>query len=282
MKSDSNKICLVCGSTYEVSGLKGLLKCSRCGFVTADLNLEDYDFKKIYGTDYFHGNEYINYVFEKKITQKNLRSRLNLLLTYVENSREKNMFEIGAAYGYFLELAASCFSTVAGVDISEDAVKYCREHFGYNIVSGDFLDYKMDADYDVFCLWDTIEHISKPDKVIEKISSHINPHGLLAITTADIDSVNAKLRGNNWRQIHPPTHLHYFSAKTLTLLLQKHGFKILHIEYPGYYRSIDLLLYKIMSTRLHKIYELIKHTGVQNLDFYLNLHDIICVIAQKS
>ena len=47
----------------------------------------------------------------------------------------------------------------------------------------------------------------------------------LALTTGDIGSVNARLRGHKWRMIHPPTHLHYFSAETMKALLDRHGFR---------------------------------------------------------
>ncbi|MEO5358392.1 MAG: class I SAM-dependent methyltransferase [Nitrospirae bacterium YQR-1] len=284
MTSATDKTCPVCNGVYGLCTLKGLLKCASCGFITADLNLSDYDFKALYGPDYFHGNEYVNYTLEKRTIQKNFRLRLELLLKYVEHSDRKSLFEIGSAYGYFLEPAQGKFKSVAGIDISEDAVRHCREHYGYNVASGDFLDYQMKTGYDVFCMWDTIEHMSEPWKAIEKISTHISPEGVLAITTSDIESVNAKLRGNSWRQIHPPTHLHYFSAKTLTRLLQRHGFTTVYVGYPGYYRSLDMLFYKTLTAKhkLHSLYNLIKHTGLQNLDFYLNLYDIIYVIAKKQ
>ena len=61
-------------------------------------------------------------------------------------------------------------------------------------------------------MWDTIEHLKRPDLFVQKAAADLRPGGLIALTTGDIGSLNARLRGARWRMIHPPTHLHYFSV----------------------------------------------------------------------
>ncbi len=64
------------------------------------------------------------------------------------------------------------------------------------------------------------------------------PGGHLFITTGDIDSFNARLRGAKWRQIHPPTHVNYFSKRTLALMLERLGFRVAGVETASYYHTL--------------------------------------------
>jgi hypothetical protein len=69
-----------------------------------------------------------------------------------------------------------------------------------------------------------------PVELLEIVASRdLEPGGLLALTTGDIGSLNARLRGSNWRMIHPPTHLHYFSVQSITSLLKRHGIDTVHV-----------------------------------------------------
>ncbi len=133
------------------------------------------------------------------------------------------------------------------------------------------------------CLWDTIEHLRAPDKYIEKIAENTESGALLNITTGDIDSRVARWRKNKWRLIHPPTHAHYFSVDSLTRLLDRYGFDVVHVEHCGFYRSLDNIAYNILALRanLPWLYKLLKKTYITKLDIYSNMYDIMYVIARK-
>lgn len=278
----SNQSCLICGSSYRPSHLEGLLQCTKCNFITTDLNLSDEELLKLYSEDYFHGNEYGDYLADKPIIQKNFRKRLKVLERYIDNSSQKNMFEVGCAYGFFLDEAQKHFRNVAGIDISEGAVKKAKDEYGLDAISGDFLTHELEKQ-DVFCMWDTIEHLKEPHLFIEKISNELNKDGLIAITTGDIGSFNARMRGPKWRQIHPPTHLHYFSKDTLKLLLEKNGFDVVYTGHPGVYMSLNNMFYIILvlKKKRPKLYQYFKKTGLLRLNMYWNLFDLVYIIGKK-
>ena len=165
--------------------------------------------------------------------------------------------------------------------------KYASEVLGVEAKSGDFLEMETKS-YDVCCMWDTIEHLSEPDKFIEKISSEISQGGILAITTSDIGSLNAKLRGKNWRQIHPPTHLHYFSVKTLKKLLDRCGFKTVHVSHPGNRVNVDTALYTMLCLKRdkEKLYKwligILKKLRLAEFNMPINFFDFMYIIAVKN
>lgn len=133
-------------------------------------------------------------------------------------------------------------------------------------------------------MWDTIEHLRQPEQYIEKISKQMASGALLAITTGDIGSLNARLRKEQWRLIHPPTHIHYFSKQSIATMLNNYGFDVVYNQYCGFYRSVDNIAYNIFVLRHKqpKLYKLLKSLRLTELDFYLNLYDIMYVIAKKD
>jgi SAM-dependent methyltransferase len=280
----SSVACLVCGGAYGRSPLPGLLQCARCGFISADVELSDAEIRGLYAEDYFKGAEYLDYVADRATIQKHFRARLRRLLRYVPDPANRRLFEIGAAYGFFLDVARERFQHVSGIDISADAVRYAREELGLAVEAGDFLDHPVAGGLDVVCLWDTIEHLQHPDRYVEKIAAEMAPGGVIAVTTGDISSRVARWRGAKWRQIHPPTHLHYFSRQSLTRLLERCGFSVSYIGYDGGYRSADMMAYILLAIKRDRadLYRVLKRTGLLNWTLYLNLYDIMYVIARRT
>jgi hypothetical protein len=276
--------CLVCGGSYLRSRLPGLVVCDGCRFVTADIAVSGAELEALYGANYFAGEEYHDYIAERRVIERNFRTRLKTLLAYVPDASRRRLFEIGSAYGFFLSVAQPHFSAVEGIDISRDAVAYAAGQLGLTVHAGDFLEHTLSNPIDVACLWDTIEHLQSPDLYIEKLAAHTSPGAIVALTTGDIGSLVARLRGPKWRQIHPPTHLHYFSRDTIGRLLRRHGFKVRSCEYVGMHRSLDTMAYIVLNIKHNwaGLYRSLKGTGLLRWDIYLNLRDIMFVVAEKT
>jgi SAM-dependent methyltransferase len=250
--------------------------------VTANTTLSDGDLAALYGRDYFHGSEYHDYVEERESLRLNFARRLRTLDSLAGGLRGKSILEIGCAYGFFLELAAEYGLRAIGVDIAQDGIRYARERLRVDARLGDYLDLSTGL-VDIVCMWDTVEHLSRPDLFVAKAAQDLVPGGLLAVTTGDIGSVNARVRGARWRMIHPPTHLHYFTVGTLSLLLRRNGFEVVHVSHPGASRRLHAILYMVLAQRfgarrLHRI----ATRMTPNLPITLNLGDIMFVVARKS
>jgi 2-polyprenyl-3-methyl-5-hydroxy-6-metoxy-1,4-benzoquinol methylase len=237
---------------------------------------------ELYTERYFVGEEYRDYPAERHLIERQSRQRLRTLLRFVPASPSKRLFEIGAAYGFFLSVAGPSFAQVEGIDISDVAASAARAS-GLPVRSGDFLDAAIAGPLDVVCLWDTIEHLPRPDLYLGKAASLMRPGGVIAISTGDIDSLVARVRGSKWRQIHPPTHLHYFSRRTLTRLLDAHGFDVRFVTHDGLYRSVDTMAFILLTIkrRQHRVYRWLKQAGLLEWPLYLNLFDTMLVIATR-
>ena len=278
--------CIVCGREDAAAPLyPGILKCGACGYVFADMRLTDEELFELYNEEFFTGAEFSDYAADARFFRKNFILRLRELERFLDPARHRRLLEIGSAYGFFLDVARDRFARAQGIDITDEGVRYARDELKLDVVQADFLahDYGAAERFDVVCMWDTIEHLREPQRYVEKIAAHTDRGALLALTTADIESFNARLRRGKWRMIHPPTHLHYFSPKSIAQLLDAHGFDVIYNRYCGFYRSIGNMAYNILVLRQQKpaLYRPLERLGIGGLGFYLNLYDIMYVIARR-
>ena len=205
-----------------------------CGFISYDAAAVD--LSGLYDDSYFAGGEYADYRGQEPAIRRSMRRHLTQMSRYGRAGGA--LLEVGCAYGFFLDEARGQFDRVMGVDVAEGAVAYARDRLGLDASVADFPSLATSDRFDAICMWDTIEHVPDPDHFVVKAHELLAPGGHLFITTGDIDSFNARLRGAKWRQIHPPTHLNYFSKRTLGLMLTRLGFSVAGTETASYYHTL--------------------------------------------
>lgn len=231
------KTCLVCGGgAFGGIYANSLLKCQGCGFVTANCDLTDEELRGLYSRNYFQGEEYLDYVNDKQTIQQNFKKRLR----DIPFKTGDRVLEIGCAYGFFGELIAKQQSnnvSYTGIDIATDAVALGKKELGLHLIDDNYERVGFDEKFTHVFLWDVVEHLKRPDIVLRKAASELESGGRLYLSTGDIGALLPKLQGRKWRMIHPPTHLHYFSAASISQLLRGQGLEVQRISYPSIYRS---------------------------------------------
>lgn len=257
---------------------QGIVRCPQCDLVFYS---GDIPTAELYSTDYFSGGEYLDYVADKATIQRNFRNRIEYLRQLAPTGR---LLELGSAFGFFLELAQDHWE-VRGLDITSEGVDHARNVLGVRAELVDFLELPDElTTYDVICMWDTVEHLPHPVRFVEKAARWLKPGGVLAITTGDIGSVIARFRRDRWRLIHTPTHLFYFSAATLRKAVEGTGLRVHHVSHVGYYRSYKGMAYGVFvlgHKNLGWLYQLLTFGGKLEFPVYLNLRDIMMLIAKK-
>ncbi len=84
----------------------------------------------------------------------------------------------------------------------------------------------------------TLEHIEKPEAFLEKVSSIFCHGDVLALQFPSLDYLVKDARID---QIHHQ-HIHYFSLRSTSLLLAKHGFEIVQYKFDdGHYGTLQLI-----------------------------------------
>jgi len=280
-----NKRCLVCNLALEKSRkYKGLLICNGCGFLTADLKISDAELEKLYGKHYFEDGEYKDYKSEKVALQLNFNKRINHIKSLPNVNGSSKVFEIGCAHGFFLDLLKQHSLEASGIDISKEAVQYAINSCDVDAHYGNFLKFTPKFSPDIICLWDAIEHIGNPRKYLEHANNISASGSYILITTGDIASLNARIRGPKWRMIHPPTHLHYFTKHSMVTLLNDVGYENITFLYTPVWRTIGSILNAVIYKKFkaERIKSWIDKIPGAGLPVPLNLFDIMLVTAQKK
>jgi 2-polyprenyl-3-methyl-5-hydroxy-6-metoxy-1,4-benzoquinol methylase len=136
------------------------------------------------------------------------------------------LFDVGAATGILIHLARDRGWDADGIEPSAWAVKYAQEKYGLNIREGSFEETSLPANfYAAVTMVDIVEHMSRPLEALQKAFEILKPGGILCLVTPDIKSLAARITGTKWWHFRPG-HLGYFSAKSLTKLLDLTGFTV--------------------------------------------------------
>ena len=273
--------CPLCGRAGSPDVLYprlAIVRCPECGLVRFDGTVAP---EMLYTGQYFRGGEYVDYVADKPSLQRNFRARIAELRALVPRG---DLLEIGSAYGFFLEMAREHW-TVSGVEIAPEGAAHAHDVLGLDVTCGDLLELPERPDaYDVICMWDTIEHLARPVEAVERIARWLRPGGILAITTGNIASGVARLRGEHWRLIHPPTHVTYFSPATLRRTVQRAGLRVRKLGSVGHWRSWRSMMHALLlagAQRRPALYGIATLGGSLDFPVYLNLGDLMLMIAQK-
>lgn len=262
-----------------------LARCRQCAYIflprTPDLPAR---IAALYAGDYFTGDEFGDYAGQRPTFARNFRAYLDVM-RHAGASRGR-LLEVGCAYGFFLEQAQGSFDSL-GIDVNEPAIA-AAQALGVNARFADFLAQTPAGPFDVVCIWDTIEHLLDPRAYLERAHDVLNDDGWLFLTTGDIGSAVARLRGAKWRMIHPPSHLNYFSRATMTTLLEQTGFQVTDIRSIGTRRdlvnALHLLALFSKSPAMRRLaggLERLLTGRIPSVGVYLNLRDIMFVTARK-
>ena len=197
------------------------------------------------------------------------------LLEWVEEHRPPGtLVEVGAAMGFFVERARRRGWDGKGYEISQFASDVARRR-GVDVVQGDFTNPTCPVDTgsaDLVVALDTIEHLKDPIRLLTRAAEALKSRGLLLISTGDFGSVSARLWGRQWRLIHPPEHLYYFSRRSLQILSEKSGF--------------DVIAQRFFWKR-YTLGSILSHLGVpcpgflRGLSVPVNLFDVVYVLGRK-
>jgi SAM-dependent methyltransferase len=263
--------CVVCGGTRRLPLYPDIsvFRCGDCGHVFFGDAGPAGGLARLYGERYFTRGEYFDYGGERKVHALNAARRLRTVRRFAASGR---LLEIGCAHGFFLDLARPGFD-VLGVEISEFAAGFARTAFGLDVRAGDFLDMDVGGGWDAVCLYDCVEHLPRPDLVLLKAAALMPRGAHLFLTTGDLGALVPRLRGRKWRLMHPPTHLHFFSRKTLARLLDRCGFDVLSVAHPGTWRSAAIVAAQVLGAP-----GLARWTPGR---FWMNLGDIMEVVARR-
>jgi 2-polyprenyl-3-methyl-5-hydroxy-6-metoxy-1,4-benzoquinol methylase len=219
-------ICCVCNNSdtkeFKVKYKKdnyAVCECNKCSLVfippyfRKQISYENYKDENV-ANAVRNGNNFV------KIERHKLR--YNLIKKYKPNG---SLFDLGAGWGHFMLTGQQLGYDVYGIEISEQPYLYSKNDLKLPVDHIDFFDMKEDKTFDIITMWDVLEHIDKADTFIEKCARVNSKNGYIVIQVPQIDSYFAKKYKDDWKMMSLD-HVNYFGKKTITQLLNKHGYEV--------------------------------------------------------
>lgn len=223
-----------------------ILQCSQCGLGRTEAG--SFDVRSYYTEDYFSGarrDGYADYRGSEPILRREFARTVRFIRRFRNSGR---LLEIGCAYGFFLQ-EASRFYEATGIEIADAAVAFCRGR-GLSVTNGvaDDATLAQLGMLDVIVLLDVIEHLPDPQSTLTLCRQHLNPGGVIVITTGDFASLYARMAGPRWRLMTPPQHLWFFTPESIQRLSHSLGLAMEVCDHP--WKLVPLALIEFQMRRL--------------------------------
>lgn len=234
-----------------------------------------YPADEIYDSDYFHGAAhgfgFTDYEEDKRASDSYLNFLLKKIQEY-KSSKNTSLLDVGAANGYFTELAKSQGFSPAGIEVSQSAVDWAIR-LGRNVMCNSIEEYNPNEKFQVVTILDVLEHLEDPKSALLKIAALLNFDGLLVINVPDQGSLFARICRMKWHAYLPPEHWYYFNKRSLGKLLNDCGFTVLESrnlsksfkvsyilqtvanspQFPSVVRVISKTSLKILGSLAHRV-----------------------------
>ena len=145
---------------------------------------------------------------------------------------------------YWVHRALCCVaSDCIGMDIFEEGVIFLNEK-GYKVIVGNAENFNLGRKFDVIVAGELIEHLGNVSNFIECAKAHLNPSGVLLLSTPNPWHWRFIVKGLFSCNVKPnPEHACWFCLQTITQLLSRHNMVINEIKFGSRYwpdRSLPL------------------------------------------
>ncbi|PWB39056.1 MAG: hypothetical protein C3F02_00345 [Parcubacteria group bacterium] len=246
------------------------------------------DLKNIYSSEYFnnqgvkHNFGYVSYDQDKLAMAETFEKYLDKIERSVSG---RNIFDVGAATGYFLDLAKARGWQTFGVDISDYAAQEASQRGHQVVAAADISNLGLGDKFSAVTMWDVMEHLPNPVAYLSQLNRIMETGAVLAANTINKSSWWAKLLGRRWHAIIPPEHLFFYSSQSLNKLFSRTGFEVLEIKVIGKKFSLayvfNILHHWLKFGFFEKLAIHFNRGFFRKLSLYINLRDNIFIMAKK-
>lgn len=204
--------CVVCASGISRGNF---VKCPMCGLVQAVPMPTVNEIAALYHEDMDHFEPYLDQIDVHKEYFRNILKGIK---------KNAMLLDIGCAMGALLIEAKKKGIEAMGVDISRDAVAYCRKQ------GLDVSDKWPNKKFDVVTAFQVIEHERDPLGFMKRVQTLLKKGGLVILATPNYGGFWRKVMGKHWFGFAHPEHVVLLDFTSMRNLLEKAGFHNIEIR----------------------------------------------------
>lgn len=136
---------------------------------------------------------------------------------------EVRVLDVGSGAGYFCKAAEEYGLSAFGVELSDKLIEFSKKKVGFQKVFKRIEE--IDSQFDAIFMSDVIEHLPPAEsrQIMTNLAARLKPNGLLIGNTPNFQSANILICEDADPVVAPPSHVCYFSLKTLDRYLSSLG-----------------------------------------------------------
>ncbi|MET0392764.1 MAG: class I SAM-dependent methyltransferase [Chitinophagaceae bacterium] len=233
--------CPVCGSSrlHEVLRAKDhtvsgetfpIAECSDC---TLRFTQDVPDAASI--APYYQSDNYISHSDTEKgivnriyhLVRKATLTRKRKLVQQTTGLATGKLLEVGSGTGAFLREMKSQGWETTGLEPDAGARQIAKELHGLTLQETGLLYSLPPGSFDAITLWHVLEHVHDLSQYIEQLKMVLKPAGRLIVAVPNYTAADEKFYKEFWAAYDVPRHLYHFSPRSVQVLMERHGLKIL-------------------------------------------------------
>jgi SAM-dependent methyltransferase len=257
------------------TALSDIVRCTACGH----MQLERFP-PAAELADAYAQAESTDYIEEEPGQRMSARSAL---VKIERHARHGRLLDVGCWAGFLLDEARMRGWRTVGVEPSEFASTFAREHYGLNVLTADLFAAELEpGSFDALVLGDLIEHLTDPGAALDRIAALAAPDAVLHLALPDAGSLLARMLGARWWSVIP-THVQYFTRYSLATLLQRRGWELLELTTAPKAFTVRYYLGRVGGySRVvsHSLVRTAERLRVADRMWALDLHDRMAAVAR--
>jgi len=199
--------------------------CAACAHHCAEVEPRPDHAKVVYEDRYFQdgGPGYPGYLQEGTLLLDSGKRYAKLLAGI---SKPGTVLDVGAAGGFVLKGFIESGWDGRGIEPNEGMARHARSVLGLAVDTGILEEIDAARSYDLITMLQVVGHFPDPLRALTVAARITRPGGHWLIETWDRRSWAARVFGRHWHAFSPPSVLHWFSAKSLTEVAERLGFRL--------------------------------------------------------
>lgn len=234
-----------------------IVKCRKCSLFSLFPIPNNEDLEWIYSNYASKGNRII---VEKERQEYVYPRKIELIRKY--HPKAKSVLDIGAGLGGFAAICRGNGYEVTGIEMVKNQVEIAKSVFDIELKNMSFESFQKENNktYDIVMLHHVLEHLQHPIKILKEVKSTMDKNSILLIEVPNqffnLKQIINKFLGRTILKYpnNPYHHIYFFSPRTLQLVVERAGFKIIRMNEVSARPKPKVNIIKFLFTHLlHKI-----------------------------
>lgn len=242
--ADTNNIeCILCGRPLQRIGQdfsgKQIYECGACGYATTPIS-DTAETTALYDDPEYFDGWGCNLEFDYERFEPSVHLQVQNYLDFVAaHTRGKSLLDVGTGSGLLPHLARERGYEVEGTDLSKHVSENVPAKAGFQIHHGTLEEIAFTRQYDIITMLHVLEHTSNPLSTLQRAKELLNDNGYLVVVVPNYQSLDSrikdtlsrfKLKSRPYKHLALGHHNYIFSIKSLELLGDKTGLRVVHRE----------------------------------------------------